>query len=385
VAPSDRHDEPNGAPVTGGRWRQRNDRRSRPDDLDPRVEAQPRSRPPAGADPLVSGTGGSAGSFRRSRPVLPAVDPLLARVPEASVAERPSTTTVAEPEHAPGNGAVPGNGSGRGEVYAPARPPVEPAARPDARSGSAAWVEAPVARGPVETPVSRGPVETPVARGPVETPVVRGPVTPPVEVPPLVVPATTPVDVPAATPDPVTQPVVAQPSTEITGGVPAVDVAPAPVRMVPPPKPRAIVRWRRRRPRVRRVSRVVRRIDAWTVFKVAIVFWALLYVILLVAGVLLWNLALTTGTVSNVEGFIRDLFGLQTFEFDGDQMFRASWVLGAFFAVAGTGFTVTLAVVFNLIADLVGGVRVTVLEEEVVLRERPIVVPADQPPARPSG
>ena len=31
-----------------------------------------------------------------------------------------------------------------------------------------------------------------------------------------------------------------------------------------------------------------------------------------------------------------------------------------------------LAVLFNLIADLVGGVRVTVLEEEVVLRERPV-------------
>ena len=41
---------------------------------------------------------------------------------------------------------------------------------------------------------------------------------------------------------------------------------------------------------------------------------------------------------------------------------------------------VTLAVLFNLISDLVGGVRVTVLEEEVILRERP-VLPAPAPPA----
>jgi hypothetical protein len=44
-------------------------------------------------------------------------------------------------------------------------------------------------------------------------------------------------------------------------------------------------------------------------------------------------------------------------------------VLGFFLAVLGTGLWVIGAVVFNLIAEMVGGVRVTVLEEEVV--ERP--------------
>jgi hypothetical protein len=150
---------------------------------------------------------------------------------------------------------------------------------------------------------------------------------------------------------------------------------------------------RRRRPRIRRVNRVVRRVDAWTVFKISAIFYFVAYIILLVAGVLLWNLAYTTGTVGNVEGFIRDLFGLKTFTFNGEEIFRASWVLGLFLAIAGTGLNVTLCVLFNLIADLVGGVRVTVLEEEVVLHERPRVfartdatlpapvpdVPPDQP------
>jgi hypothetical protein len=129
----------------------------------------------------------------------------------------------------------------------------------------------------------------------------------------------------------------------------------------------------RRRPRVRKVTRIVRRVDAWGVFKISVIFYVILYVILLVAGVLLWNLANTTGTVANVEGFIRDLFGLKTFEFDGEKLFRASWVLGAILVVAGTGLNVTLAILFNLISDLVGGVRVTVLEEEVILRERPVL------------
>ena len=123
-------------------------------------------------------------------------------------------------------------------------------------------------------------------------------------------------------------------------------------------------------------------------FKVSAIFYIVAYVIVLVAAVLLWTLAYTTGTVDNVEGFIRDLFGLKTFKFDGQKIFEASWLLGAFLAIAGTGLAVTLAVLFNLISDLVGGIRITVLEEEVILRERPArPLPAPQPAAgdRPDG
>jgi hypothetical protein len=156
---------------------------------------------------------------------------------------------------------------------------------------------------------------------------------------------------------------------------------PAPARPARPPRSRTrpALPLLRRRPRVRKVTRIVRRVDAWGVFKISVIFYVILYIILLVAGVLLWNLANTTGTVANVEGFIRDLFGLKTFEFDGEKLFRASWVLGAILVVAGTGLNVTLAILFNLISDLVGGVRVTVLEEEVVLRERPVVPPPVEP------
>ena len=50
------------------------------------------------------------------------------------------------------------------------------------------------------------------------------------------------------------------------------------------------------------------------------------------------------------------------------QLFRSTAVLGVFVAALGTGLWVLGAVVFNLITELVGGVRVTVLEEEVVAR-----------------
>ena len=182
-------------------------------------------------------------------------------------------------------------------------------------------------------------------------------------------------------------PLVEEPLTEPAEPVPADgDGEPAPgrggrVRSSGPrmPRVRPTLPLLRRRPRVRKVTRIVRRVDAWGVFKISVIFYVILYIILLVAGILLWNLANTTGTVANVEGFVRDLFGLKTFEFDGEKLFRASWVLGAILVVAGTGLNVTLAVLFNLISDLVGGVRVTVLEEEVILRERPVIPRGEGP------
>lgn len=156
-----------------------------------------------------------------------------------------------------------------------------------------------------------------------------------------------------------------------TGDIPRVPVMAAErAALIPEParEPTWLQRRRTRRPRVRRVTRVVRRIDSWTVFKVALLFWVVAYVILVVAGVLLWSVAVSTGTIDNIESFVKDLLALDTFTFDGQKIFRASWVLGAFMAVAGTGLTVTMAVLYNLFSDLVGGVRVTVLEEEVVQR-----------------
>lgn len=120
-----------------------------------------------------------------------------------------------------------------------------------------------------------------------------------------------------------------------------------------------------RQPRVRRVTRVIRDIDPWSVFKVGLVFNLVLYLVVLVAAVLLWSVASATGTVDNIERFMES-FGWESFSFNGWQLFRSLTVLGLMVAVLLTGIWVLVATVFNLIADLVGGVRVTVLEQEVV-------------------
>ncbi|MGB3736963.1 MAG: DUF3566 domain-containing protein, partial [Ilumatobacter sp.] len=140
----------------------------------------------------------------------------------------------------------------------------------------------------------------------------------------------------------------------------AADYDPAPV-----PIPAKVPRVLGRKPRVRKVTRVVRHVDPWSVFKIAIIAHLVLYLIVLTASVLLWNVANATGTVDNVERFFES-FGWNSFEFNGGELYHAAWIAGLFVVIGMTGLAVLAATLFNLITDLVGGVRFTVLEEEVL-------------------
>jgi len=140
----------------------------------------------------------------------------------------------------------------------------------------------------------------------------------------------------------------------------AADYDPAPV-----PIPAKVPRVLGRKARVRKVTRVVRSVDPWSVFKIALVANFVMYVIVLTASVLLWNVAYATGTVDNIERFFES-FGWNSFEFNGGELYHAGWIAGLFVVIGLTGLAVLAATLFNLITDLVGGVRFTVLEEEVV-------------------
>lgn len=148
---------------------------------------------------------------------------------------------------------------------------------------------------------------------------------------------------------------------------PSVDASPDVVARPGRVRQQVVLRSPRRRPRVRRVSRVLRHVDPWSVFKVAAIFSLATYVSVLTSGVLLWRVADSTGTLANIERWFTQ-FGWETFELKGDEIFSAAWVIGLFIAVGATGFAVLSATLFNLVSDIVGGVRVSVLEEEVTER-----------------
>ena len=122
--------------------------------------------------------------------------------------------------------------------------------------------------------------------------------------------------------------------------------------------------YRERVSQGRRVRRVVRRVDPWSVLRFSLLFYGCMLLVALVAGVLLWAAALTTGVIDNVERFIKELFALETFAFNGLLLLESTVIGGLVLVLLGTGANVLMAVLYNLTSDVVGGIEVAVLEEE---------------------
>ena len=99
---------------------------------------------------------------------------------------------------------------------------------------------------------------------------------------------------------------------------------------------------------------VIRRLKLRSVAKVALVFFLCLLAMVLIAGVLLWNLANRAGWVTNWTGFLVDL-GFTDATVDGPTIFRASALAGLTLVATATFLSIAAAVMYNQISGLVGG------------------------------
>lgn len=111
---------------------------------------------------------------------------------------------------------------------------------------------------------------------------------------------------------------------------------------------------------------MVRRIDIWSLFRFAIMLYLCTMLVFLVAAVGLWIVASTAGAIPSLEHFITSLFALKKFHFRTTQLFLAALGLGLVWVLAATLFTTLGGILYNLISDVVGGVELTVLEEEPI-------------------
>ena len=111
----------------------------------------------------------------------------------------------------------------------------------------------------------------------------------------------------------------------------------------------------------RRVVRIVRHVQLWSVFKVALLGGLVFYAIFLLATGLGWSLANATGQVHRIEQFMRQI-GFDNWSFDGPQLFRAAALLGALLLCVGSVLITLAAALVNLIAEATGGIRFTVIE-----------------------
>lgn len=123
------------------------------------------------------------------------------------------------------------------------------------------------------------------------------------------------------------------------------------------------------RRRGRRVHRVVRRIDLWSVLKLAVVLYTCLYAAVMATLALLWGVAYSSGQIDKVQSFMSDV-GLDNYRFYGDQMWRAAAMIGAIGVLAATVITVLTAALVNVISEATGGIRFVIIEEEPRPRRR---------------
>jgi hypothetical protein len=112
---------------------------------------------------------------------------------------------------------------------------------------------------------------------------------------------------------------------------------------------------------VRRVRRIVRRIDPWTVLKVSLVFNAIAALVFVLGTWVTWSMALRRGIPERTVDIFESL--TLSVSIEGELYFRIVVLMAIIGAILITAFMTLGAVLYNLIADLVGGIEIAVLEE----------------------
>lgn len=165
---------------------------------------------------------------------------------------------------------------------------------------------------------------------------------------------------------------------------PPVAAAP-PARRVPPGARRTAQQ------RGLRITQRLLSVSPWSVFKVSALFYLCTLLVVLVAGTILWNIGRSAGAIDSLENFITRLGAYGTcveesqvaegvdfqtdqecrdgevlvggFEIDDGVLWRAAAIGGGVLVVASSIGTVLMVVLLNLLNEVTGGVRHTVVTE----------------------
>jgi hypothetical protein len=150
----------------------------------------------------------------------------------------------------------------------------------------------------------------------------------------------------------------------------------------------------RRRGRGREGRRIRQRlwsVDPWSVFKISVMFYACMFLVVMVAGTVLWNVGRSSGVIDEFEGFVTQLgaYGecvpeeevaagtefvsdddcpngtvrVDSFVLDDGVVFKSALISGAVIAVTGSVANVLMIVLLNLITEVSGGMKYTIIRE----------------------
>ena len=134
--------------------------------------------------------------------------------------------------------------------------------------------------------------------------------------------------------------------------------APRP-RRTPPPRQRP-----RRVKQVRRVRRTLRHIDPFSILKVSLMFYGCFLVLWMVFVAILYWVLQSAGVFDTVESLRQSLTIRGSWELSLSFVEKWAFFLGLGVAVVMSLFNTFLAVLYNVIADTIGGIDMTFVERD---------------------
>jgi hypothetical protein len=114
--------------------------------------------------------------------------------------------------------------------------------------------------------------------------------------------------------------------------------------------------------RSRHAKVVLRKVGPWSVLKISFVFYLCLMVVILGALMILYGMLGAMGVLDTATKFLVDLGFGDDFKIHGGWLFTRGLSIGLVLVVLWTLINVFIVFLYNLLADVVGGIEVTLSE-----------------------
>ena len=118
---------------------------------------------------------------------------------------------------------------------------------------------------------------------------------------------------------------------------------------------------------MRRVKRTVKHVDAFSVLRLSLFFYAVFLVIWLILVAILYYFVASTGVFESIEEIGRGfaISSLKNIDISLFLVEKYAFFLGAAVAVFGSLMNVFMALLYNVAADSIGGLGLTFVEKEL--------------------